>query len=261
MASCSLLVLLLTAAIGYLLVTRRRHLGHQHSGRVGICDRQFRLVDRHRPRRDVYLGAFLLLLRQDWRTTINRFAEAMTLFAVACAGMFPLLHLGRPWLFYWLLPYPNTMRLWPQFRSPLVWDVFAVSTYCDGLAAVLVRRSDPGPGDAARSRASNPVSANGLRHPRAGLARLRHALAALSDRLISCSPGWRPRWSSRCTASSAWTSPADSSGLALHDLPALLRRRRDLRGFAMVLTLAIPLRAVYGLKDFITMQHLDNWPS
>src|SRR6266567_3858039 len=75
------------------------------------------------------ISAILLLLRQEWRTSINRFAEAMTLFAVACAGLFPLLHLGRPWLAYWLLPYPNTMALWPQWRSPLVWDVFAVSTY------------------------------------------------------------------------------------------------------------------------------------
>ena len=75
------------------------------------------------------ISAILLLLHQKWRTSINRFAEAMTLFAVACAGLFPLLHLGRPWFFYWLLPYPNTMGLWPQLRSPLVWDVFAVSTY------------------------------------------------------------------------------------------------------------------------------------
>src|SRR5881628_3562202 len=75
------------------------------------------------------ISAILLLLRQSWRNSINRFAEAMTLFAVACAGMFPLLHLGRPWLFYWLFPYTNTMTYWPQFRSPLVWDVFAVSTY------------------------------------------------------------------------------------------------------------------------------------
>src|SRR3954469_13537910 len=75
------------------------------------------------------ISAILLLLNQAWRNSINRFAEAMTLFAVACAGMFPLLHLGRPWLFYWLLPYPNTMTVQPQFRSPLVWDVFAVSTY------------------------------------------------------------------------------------------------------------------------------------
>src|SRR5918911_4464538 len=75
------------------------------------------------------ISAILLLLHQKWRTSINRFAEAMTLFAVACAGLFPILHLGRPWVFYWLIPYPNTMGLWPQFRSPLVWDVFAVSTY------------------------------------------------------------------------------------------------------------------------------------
>src|SRR6266849_5045694 len=75
------------------------------------------------------ISAILLLLRQKWRTSINRFAEAMTLFAVACAGIFPLMHMGRPWFFFYLLPYPNTMGLWPQFRSPLVWDVFAVSTY------------------------------------------------------------------------------------------------------------------------------------
>ncbi len=75
------------------------------------------------------ISAILLLLHQEWRTSINRFAEAMTLFAVACAGLFPLLHMGRPWFFYWLIPYPNTMGLWPQFRSPLVWDVFAVATY------------------------------------------------------------------------------------------------------------------------------------
>ena len=76
------------------------------------------------------ISAILLLLRQEWRTSINRFAEAMTLFAVACALLFPLFHTGRPWLaVYWLLPYPNTMAIWPNFRSPLIWDVFAVSTY------------------------------------------------------------------------------------------------------------------------------------
>ena len=75
------------------------------------------------------ISAILFLFRQDWRTSISRFAEAMTLFAVACAGLFPLLHVGRPWLVYWLFPYPNSMGMWPQFRSPLLWDVFAVSTY------------------------------------------------------------------------------------------------------------------------------------
>src|SRR5260221_9511650 len=76
-----------------------------------------------------FISAILLLLHQKWRTSINRFTESMTLFAVACAGIFPLLHLGRPWVFFWILPHPDTMGLWPQFRSPLVWDVFAVGTY------------------------------------------------------------------------------------------------------------------------------------
>ena len=75
------------------------------------------------------ISAILLLFKQGWRNSINRFAEAMTIFAVVCAGMFPLIHVGRPWLGYWLFPYPSTMNVWPQFRSPLLWDVFAVSTY------------------------------------------------------------------------------------------------------------------------------------
>src|SRR5207302_8553743 len=77
------------------------------------------------------ISAILLLLRQKWRNSINRFAEAMTLFAVMCAGLYPLFHTGRPWVaFYWLAPIgPNILGLWPQFRSPLIWDVFAVSTY------------------------------------------------------------------------------------------------------------------------------------
>jgi len=102
--------------------------GASTSHRLGLRHRQFRLWDRDRPRRDPDL-AILLLLRQPWRTSINRFAEAMTLFAVSCAGIFPLIHMGRPWFAYWMFPYPNTMGLWPQTRSPLVWDVFAVSTY------------------------------------------------------------------------------------------------------------------------------------
>jgi hypothetical protein len=76
-----------------------------------------------------FISAILLLLEQKWRTSINRFSEGMTLFAVVQAGLFPLLHLGRPWFFYWLIPYPSTMGVWPQFRSALPWDVVAVSTY------------------------------------------------------------------------------------------------------------------------------------
>jgi len=75
------------------------------------------------------ISAMLLLLGQDWRNTLNRFAEAMTLFAVTCAGLYPILHLGRPWRFYWMAPYVSTMGVWPQFRSPLTWDFFAVLTY------------------------------------------------------------------------------------------------------------------------------------
>src|SRR5690348_1252804 len=76
------------------------------------------------------ISAILMLFKQQWRMSIARFAEAMTIFAVACAAIFPVFHTGRPWLAaYWLFPYPNAMGLWPQFKSPLIWDVFAVSTY------------------------------------------------------------------------------------------------------------------------------------
>ncbi len=99
------------------------------------------------------ISAILLLLRQQWRTSINRFAEAMTLFAVAQAGMYPIMHLGRPWLAYWLFPYPNTMGIWPQFRSPL--DVGRVCRFHlrHGFGDVLVCRSDSGLCHPARSRA------------------------------------------------------------------------------------------------------------
>ena len=76
-----------------------------------------------------FISAILLLLEQKWRTSINRFTEAMTLFAVVQAGIYPLLHLGRPWFAYWLVPYPATMQVWPQFRSALPWDAAAVFTY------------------------------------------------------------------------------------------------------------------------------------
>ena len=78
------------------------------------------------------ISAILFLFRQRWRTGINRFAEAMTIFAVICAGTFPGIHIGRVWVFYWMFPIPNQMEMWPQFRSPLVWDVFAIGTYFTG---------------------------------------------------------------------------------------------------------------------------------
>ena len=152
----------------------------------------------------------------------------MTLFAVACAAMFPLLHTGRPWLaIYWLFPYPNTMGLWPQFRSPLIWDVFAVSTY--GTVSALFWFTGLVPDMATlRDRAKSPFAQTHLRHAGARLARLGQALAALRDGLPAA------RW--HLDAARALCSlgrelrlrGVGAAGLARDDLPALLRRGRDL---------------------------------
>jgi molybdopterin-containing oxidoreductase family membrane subunit len=203
------------------------------------------------------ISAILLLLHQKWRTSINRFAEAMTLFAVACAGLFPLLHMGRPWFFYWLLPYPNTMGVWPQFRSPLVWDVFAVSTYATvsllfwyvGLIPDLATLRDRSP--SVLGRIIYGILAMGWRgsayHWRryevtylllAGLATPLvvsvHTVVSF-DFAVAILPGWH----------STIFPPYFVAG-AIYS------------GFAMVLVLAIPLRALYGLEDFITQRHLEN---
>src|SRR4051794_38588435 len=203
------------------------------------------------------ISAILLLLRQEWRTSINRFAEAMTLFAVACAGLFPILHLGRPWFFYWLAPYPSTMGIWPQFRSPLVWDFFAVSTYFT--VSLLFWYVGMIPDLASlRDRAAHPIQrtfygllAMGWR----GEARhwhryeqLYYLMAALAtplvvsvhsivsaDFAVAIVPGWH----------STIFPPYFVAG-ALYS------------GFAMVLTIAIPLRAAYGLNGLVTMRHIDT---
>jgi Ni/Fe-hydrogenase subunit HybB-like protein len=203
------------------------------------------------------ISAILLLLRQQWRTSINRFAEAMTLFAVACAGLFPLLHMGRPWFFYWLIPYPNTMGLWPQFRSPLVWDVFAVATYFTvsllfwyvGLIPDLATLRDR-----TRSRVARivyGVLAMGWR----GSARHWHRyetayllLAGLATPLVV----------SVHTVVSFDFAVAIVPGWHSTVFPPYFVAGAIFSGFAMVLTLAIPIRAIYGLQDFITARHLDN---
>jgi molybdopterin-containing oxidoreductase family membrane subunit len=203
------------------------------------------------------ISAILLLLRQQWRTSINRFAEAMTLFAVACAGLFPVAHLGRPWLAYWLFPYPNTMGMWPNFRSPLVWDVFAVSTYATvsfmfwfvGLIpdlATLRDRSQSRVGRFVYGMLAMGWRGSALHWHRYETAYL--LLAGLStplvvsvhtivsfDFAVSVVPGWH-----------ATIFPPYFVAGAIY------------AGFAMVLTLAIPLRRYYDLEDFITMRHLDN---
>ncbi len=203
------------------------------------------------------ISAILLLLKQTWRTSINRFAEAMTLFAVACAGIFPLFHTGRPWLAYWLLPYPNTMNVWPQFRSPLIWDVFAVSTYATvsllfwfiGLIPDLATLRDR-----SQSRVGRVIYgmlAMGWRGSAHHWHRYETAyllLAGLAtplvvsvhtvvsfDFAISILPGWHTTI-----------------------FPPYFVAGAIYSGFAMVLTLAIPIRGVYHLEDFITMRHLQN---
>ncbi len=203
------------------------------------------------------ISAILLLLRQEWRTSINRFAEAMTLFAVACAGLFTLIHLGRPWLFYWLLPYPNTMGIWPQFRSPLVWDVFAVTTYA--MVSLLFWYVGLVP-DLATLR------------DRAGqrLAKITYGFLAM---------GWRgsaTHWHNYETAYLLLAGLATPLVVSVHTIvsfdfavgqlpgwhatifPPYFVAGAIFAGFAMVITLAVPLRTLFNLKDFITIRHLQN---
>src|SRR6059036_2123200 len=203
------------------------------------------------------ISAILLLLRQKWRTSINRFAEAMTLFAVAQAGVFPVMHLGRPWLAYWLFPYPNTMGVWPQFRSPLMWDVFAVSTYATVSAIFWFVGLIPDFAtlrDRAKSKTFQIIYgmlAMGWR----GSARHWHRyetayllLAGLATPLVV----------SVHTVVSFDFAVAQLPGWHTTIFPPYFVAGAIYSGFAMVLTLAIPLRAVYQLEDFITTRHLQN---
>src|SRR5437868_7710073 len=203
------------------------------------------------------ISAILLLLRQQWRTSINRFAEAMTLFAVACAGMFPLLHMGRPWFFYWLLPYPNTMQLWPQWRSPLIWDVFAVSTYATvsllfwfvGLIPDLATLRDRSTNRFARIVYG--ILAMGWRNSALHWQRYEVAyllLAGIATPLVV----------SVHTVVSFDFAVAIVPGWHTTIFPPYFVAGAIYSGFAMVLTLTIPLRALYGLQDFITAKHLQN---
>jgi molybdopterin-containing oxidoreductase family membrane subunit len=204
------------------------------------------------------ISAILLLFKQDWRTSINRFAEAMTLFAVACAAIFPVIHTGRPWLAaYWLFPYPNAMSLWPNFRSPLIWDVFAVSTY--GSVSALFWFIGLIPDLATfRDTATHPalkriygMLALGWRGSARHWERYEHAyllLAGLSTPLVL----------SVHTVVSFDFSVGIIPGWHATIFPPYFVAGAIYAGFAMVLTLAIPLRAMYGLQDFITMRHLEN---
>ena len=204
-----------------------------------------------------FISAFLLLLRQKWRGSINRFAEAMTLFAVVNAGLFPLLHMGRPWFFYWLLPYPSTMGAWPNFRSALCWDVVAVSTYLFtslvfwylGLIPDLASLRDYAPGT---------------------LRRRIYGVLAL---------GWRGsarQWSHWRTAYGLLGGIATPLVVSVHTVvsfdfattmlpgwhstifPPYFVAGALLSGFAMVITLVLPARRVFAMHNVITPKHVDN---
>jgi len=203
------------------------------------------------------ISAILLLFRQTWRTSINRFAEAMTLAAVCCAGLFPLFHTGRPWLAYWLVPYPNTMSVWPQFKSPLVWDVFAVSTYLSVSALFWFVGLIP------------------------DLATMRDRATTRGGRMIYgiLAMGWRGsahHWHQYETAYLLLAGLATPLVVSVHTVvsfdfavsvlpgwhatifPPYFVAGAVYSGFGMVLTLLIPIRALYGMQDFITMRHLEN---
>ena len=204
-----------------------------------------------------FISAVLLLLRQRWRTSINRFAEAMTLFAAGMAGLFPILHLGRPWFAYWLMPYPDKMNLWPQWRSPLVWDVFAISTYL--LVSALFWYLGMLPDLATmRDRARDRFK------------RVAYGLLAL---------GWRGEarhWARHESGYLLLAGLATPLVISVHSVvamdfaigntpgyhstifPPYFVAGALFSGFAMVLTLAIPLRRAFDLKDFITDVHLDH---
>ena len=203
------------------------------------------------------ISAILYLFRQKWRTSINRFAEAMTIFAVACAGIFPGIHVGRAWVAYWLFPIPNQMSLWPQFRSPLLWDVFAVSTY--GTVSLLFWYTGMIP-DLATLRDRSKTT-------------LRKVLYGIF------SLGWRGsnrHWRNYEMAYLILAGLSTPLVLSVHSVvsfdfavavvpgwhttifPPYFVAGAIFSGFAMVMTLAVPARQWFGLKDFITMRHLEN---
>ena len=203
------------------------------------------------------ISAVLFLFRQKWRTSINRFAEAMTIFAVICAAIFPGVHVGRPWLAYWLLPLPNQMLMWPQFRSPLLWDVFAVGTYAT--VSLLFWYFGMIPDLATlRDRAKSRWAAFGYglfalgwtgsnrqwhRYERAYL-----ILAALATPLVL----------SVHSVVSFDFATAQLPGWHTTILPPYFVAGAIFGGFAMVVLLMCPARQFFGLKELVTMQHLEN---
>ncbi len=204
-----------------------------------------------------FISAFLLVMAQEWRGSINRIAEAMTLFALVNAGMFPLLHLGRPWFAYWLIPYPATMGVWPQFKSSLPWDIAAVSTYFTvsllfwflGLVPDLATARDCAP-----TRLRRRLYGFFAFGWRGTLEQWQHyrilygLLGALATPLVI----------SVHSIVSLDFSIAQLPGWHSTIFPPYFVAGAIYSGFAMVLCLVLPIRWYYGLKDVITEAHLDK---
>ena len=247
---------MLFALVGYLIVTGVGVWGNQIPVAWGwpIVNFVFWVGIGHA---GTLISAILYLFRQNWRTGINRFAEAMTIFAVVCAGLFPGIHVGRAWLAYWLFPIPNQMVMWPQFRSPLLWDVFAVGTYASVSTVFWYMGMIP---DLAtiRDRAKHPVRrfvygllAVGWRGSARHWHRYERAyllLAALATPLVL----------SVHTIVSFDFAVSQLPGWHTTIFPPYFVAGAIFSGFAMVITLAIPARAYFGMKDIITMRHLEN---
>ena len=203
------------------------------------------------------ISAVLFLFRQDWRTGINRFAEAMTIFAVVCAGMFPAIHVGRIWVIWWVFPVPNQMDMWPNFRSPLLWDVFAVSTYFSvsllfwymGLVPDLATVRDRAKTKARKfwyglfALGWTGSNRHWHRYERAYL-----ILAALATPLVL----------SVHSVVSFDFATSQLPGWHTTILPPYFVAGAIFSGFAMVLTLSIPARKMFGLEELITMRHIEN---
>ncbi|MBT5715789.1 MAG: polysulfide reductase NrfD [Opitutae bacterium] len=203
------------------------------------------------------ISAILCLLKQKWRTSINRASEAMTVFAVMCAGIFPLFHVGRVWFAWWLFPLPNANAIWPQFRSPLEWDVFAVSTYFT--VSVLFWYMGMIPDLAVlRDRAKETwrkyfygFLAMGWRNANNHWRNFEMAyllLAGLSTPLVL----------SVHTIVSFDFAVANLPGWHTTIFPPYFVAGAIFSGFGMVLTLLLPLRAIFRLHDLITEKHIDN---
>ncbi len=204
------------------------------------------------------ISAILFLFRQNWRTSINRSAEAMTIFAVICAAIFPGIHVGRAWLAFWLLPYPSlNLWMWPQFRSPLLWDVFAVGTYAT--TSLLFWYMGMVPDIATyRDRAKKPIS--------------RFIYGLLSLGWTGSARHWM-RYEKAYTLLAALAAPlvlsvhtVVSFDFAVSQLPGwhttifppYFVAGAIFSGFAMVVTLLVPVRRIYKLENLITLRHLDN---